>query len=100
MQTKVAYEWTLETVEDGDIVDSNFADNLTEIDNADLIGKDLGLVRNEGNENDGVTDRLWAYVKDGKLPECFADSMGTPIAIKVPQRFHNELNKYLSNVVL
>ena len=95
MQTKVAYEWTLETVEDGDIIDSNFADNLTEIDNADLIGKDLGLVRNEGNENDGVTDRLWAYVKDGKLPEYFSDSMGTPIAIKVPQRFHNELKNYL-----
>lgn len=95
MQTKVAYEWTLETVEDGDIVDSNFADSLTEIDKADLIGKDLGLVRNEGNENDGVTDRLWAYVKDGKLPGCFSDSMGTPIAIKVPQRFHNELKQYL-----
>jgi hypothetical protein len=95
MQTKVAYEWTLETVEDSDIVDSNFADNLSEIDKADLIGKDLGLVRNEGNENDGVTDRLWAYVKDGKLPECFSDSMGTPIAIKVPQRFHSELKNYL-----
>lgn len=65
-----------------------------EFDKADLSGKDLGLVRHEGNENDGVTDRLWAYVKDGKLPECFSDSMGTPIAIKVPQRFHIELKNY------
>ena len=95
MQIKVAYEWTLETVEDGDIVDSNFVDSLTEINNADLTGKDLGLVRNEGNENDGVTNRLWAYVKDGKLPECFSDSMGAPIAIKVPQRFHVELKRYI-----
>jgi hypothetical protein len=94
MQTKVQYEWTLETLDDGDIIDSNFSDTLT-FDKSDLDGKDLGLVRNEGNEADGVTDRLWAYVKDGKLPECFSDSMGTLVAIKVPQRFHNELKAYL-----
>lgn len=94
MQTKVNYEWTLETLYDGDIIDSDFSDNLT-FDNGDLIGKNLGLVRNEGNEADGVTNRLWAYVKDDKLPECFSDSMDTPIAIKVPHKFHNELKKYL-----
>lgn len=94
MQTKVNYEWTLETLDDGDIIDSDFADKLT-FDKDDLVGKDLGLVRDEGNEADGITDRLWAYVKDGNLPEYFSDSMGTPIAIKVPQRFHNELKAYL-----
>lgn len=94
MRTKVNYEWTLETLDDGEIIDSNFEDFLT-FDKVDLVDKDLGLVRYEGNEVDGVTDTLWAYVKDGKLPECFSDSMGTPIAIKVPQRFHNELKAYL-----
>lgn len=93
MQTKVAYEWTLETIEDGDIVDSDFSDNLT-FSKEDLQGKDLGLVRNEGNEIDGVTDRFWAYVKDGKLPEYFSDSLCHEIGIKVPQRFHNELKNY------
>lgn len=97
MKLKVSYEWTLETLDDGDIVDSDFSDTLT-FDKSDLVGKDLGLVRHEGNENEGVTDMLWAYVKDSKLPECFSDSMGTPIAIKVPQRFHNELKKYLDHV--
>lgn len=96
MQTKVNYEWTLETLDDGDIIDSDFSDSLT-FDKADLPGNDLGLVRHEGNEDDGVTDRVWAYVKDGKLPECFSDSMGTTIAIKVPQRFHNELSKWFND---
>lgn len=93
MQTKVQYEWTLEETEDGDIIDSDFSDTL-DFNKADLAGKDLGLVRNEGNEIDGVNDRYWAYVKDGKLPEYFSDSRGE-VNIKVPQRFHNELKKYI-----
>ncbi len=94
MQTKVNYEWTLETLEDGDIVDSDFSEKLT-FDKEDLAGNDLGLVRSEGNERDGVTDQVWAYVKDGKLPEYFSDSMGNELNIKVPVRFHNELKNYL-----
>lgn len=99
MQIKVAYEWTLETVEDGDIVDSNFVDSLTEINNADLTGKDLGLVRNEGNENDGVTNRLWAYVKDGKLPDYFQDAYLQNTSIKIPARFHKELQDYQLSII-
>lgn len=95
MQTKVTYDWTLETLDGEDIIDNDFSDKLT-FDKYDLAGKDLGLVRNEGNEADGITDRFWAYVKDGKLPEYFSDSMGTLISIKVPQRFHKELNKYFN----
>jgi hypothetical protein len=98
MQTQVKYEWSLETVEDGDIVDSDFSDKL-DFAKDELPGKDLCLVRNEGNENEGVTDRFWAYVKDGKLPEYFSSSEGE-VNIKVPIRFHNELNKYLPHVVL
>ena len=93
--TQVKYEWTLETLDDGDIIDSDFSDKLT-FDKNTIIGKDLGLVRIEGNEDDGVTDSFWAYMKDGKLPEYFSDSMGTPINIKVPQAFHNQLNAYLN----
>ena len=89
------YEWTLETLENDEIVDSDFSDKLT-FDKNDLSGKDLGLVRNEGNEADGLTDRYWAYVKDGKLPEYFSDGNNENIGIKVPQRFHKELNSYMS----
>lgn len=92
----IRYEWTLETLEDGDIVDSDFSDRLTFgwVKIADSISMDLGLVRNEGNDIDGITDRLWAYVKNGKLPEYFTDAMREPTGYKVPQKFHNELSKY------
>lgn len=92
MRNKVTYEWTLETIEEGEIVDCDFADTLTS-EWINVPDSDLGLVRSEGNEDDGITDRVWAYVKDGKLPECFSNSMGTPITTKVPQQFHNELKK-------
>lgn len=96
MKTEISYEWTLETLEDGDIIDNHFSDVLS-YDKADLEGKDLGLIRNEGNEHEGLTDRYWAYVKDGKLPEFFTDSMGDTVKIKVPVKYHNELKKYFTN---
>ena len=76
------------------IFDFSENENIT-FNKADLYGKDFGLVRDEGNEIDGLTDRYWAYVKGGKLPEYFSDSMGVPIKIKVPKRFHAILNQYL-----
>lgn len=97
MRTQVKYEWTLEELEldCNDIVDSDFSETLNFKKEHFPPRYDLGLVRYEGNEIEGQTDSVWAYVKDGKLPEYFSDSMGTPIAIKVPQRFHNELKQYL-----
>lgn len=95
MPDKVIYEWCYETTDEhGDILDNDHEDKLVNFSEGRKTNQ-LCLVRNEGNDIDGLNDRLWAYVKDGKLPEYFSDSMGTPIAIKVPQRFHNELNKYL-----
>lgn len=91
----ITYEWTLETIVDDEIADSDFSDTLT-FNKEDLSGNDLGLVRNEGNEANGITDRYWAYIKDGKLPEYFSDSQGE-INIKVPQRFHKDLSKYLNS---
>lgn len=88
------YEWTLEEMKDGEIVDSDFSDIL-KFDKSYLAGNDLGLVLSIGNEREGITDRYWAYVKDGKLPEYFTDSMGETVGYKVPIKFHKELNKYL-----
>lgn len=92
MRNTITYEWTLETLEGEDVVDSDFSDSLS-FDKDQLPGKDLGLVRNVGNEAQGITDRSWAYVKDGALPEYFTDSAGARIA-KVPERFIKELNSY------
>lgn len=94
MAMQVKYEWTMEIIEDDEIVDSDFSDSLS-FDKSRLEGNDLGLVRNEGNENEGVTDRLWAYVKDGKLPQFFSNANGLPTGYKVPVRFHNELANYI-----
>lgn len=92
----VQYEWTLEEIQDGEIMDSDFADTLP-LTWLTEPNTDLGLVRNEGSESEGVNDRLWAYVKDGKLPEYFSNAMGEVVGYKVPQKFHNELNKLTSN---
>lgn len=100
MQTRVFYEWTTETIDaDGDIVDSGFFDKLSDISKDDFESNDVGLVRNEGDEANGLKDKFWAYIKDGKLPEYFVDGGGHEISIKVPQKYHKELNTYLKNQI-
>jgi hypothetical protein len=47
----------------------------------------LVLVRDEGNDFDGVTARSWAYVENNKMPTEFDDG------IKVPKRFLIEYEK-------
>lgn len=88
------YEWTFEVTEEGNIIDSDFRDVLADLD-ITLKG-DLGLVRNEGDEVNGLTDRLWAYVKDGELPDYFSDALGNVTSYKVPIRYKYELIKFLS----
>lgn len=91
---KTTYEWDYETVdENGDIVDHNHADQLSKFTDGDKTNT-LVLVRDVESENNGLEDRTWAYVKDGKLPEYFSDARGA-LVYKVPQRFHAELKKYL-----
>lgn len=96
MRLKITYEWCCETLEDGDIIDNHFEDDLQRIPKDELPGNDLVLCRVEGNEDEGVTATLWAYVKDSKLPEYFTDSLGLPTGYKVPVKYHNELAKYFN----
>jgi len=96
MKNEITYEWTLETIDDGDIIDSDFADSLT-FDKSHLPGNDLGLCRVVGNEHEGIIETTWAYVKDGKLQTHFSDARGSKL-YKVPAKFHTELRKYLSYV--
>jgi len=99
MRLKTTYEWCCEVLEDGDIIDNHFEDELQRIRKDELPNNDLVLCRVEGNEEEGVTNTLWAYVKDGKLPEYFADSSLMLTGYKVPLKYHNELNKYLQNKI-
>lgn len=96
----VSYEWCVEIVvrETGDIEDNNFVASFAEATafvrsaaEDDEYDYRIVLVRTEGNEDDGVTGRLWAYVTaDGTLPEFFANSYGTATGVKVPQKFRKE----------
>lgn len=93
---KIFYEWCYETTDEfGDIIDNYFADKLLEY-TEDSKTNQLCLVRNEGDEINGLGNRFWAYVKDGKLPECFEDA-GYQTAIKVPQKFYKELSRHYKN---
>lgn len=104
MTNKVNYEWCIEHYTDDefeDIVDNHFSDVL-DFRPKHFIANDgektrLVLVRNEGNEVDGLQDRYWAYVENNKLPELFTDDRGYPVSIKVPKKFHAEILKYYSN---
>ena len=92
VRDKTTYEWDIETYYDGpdsDIEDHCFFDKLTEMPNRDdfELYNELVLVRDVGNEIEGLNDRAWAYVKDGKLPEFFGNG------VRVPKRFHTELAK-------
>lgn len=87
MPNKVIYEWAVETVDEfGDIENSSFYDTIEEVPTLE-DNQRLCLVRNEGNDVEGLTLRLWAYVVDGKLPEYFSDSNDCEVAYKVPKKY-------------
>lgn len=81
----IYYEWDIETVDEhGDIIDHDFIDapRLPAKENERLV-----LVFNKGDDNEGLLDRSWAYVIDGKLPEEFENGR------RVPKRFHEQLEE-------
>ena len=102
---RVSYEWDIETWEGDEIIDHDFRDRLHDFggekltlavnqdhDDADRYYR-LVLVRNEGSQVEGITDRLWAYVTDdGKLPEFFEQAGEMETTVRVPKRFHREFN--------
>ncbi len=95
MRSEIKYEWCYETVdEDGDIIDNDHEDVLAEF-SKERETNTLVLIRDFGNEEEGLINRSWAYVKDGKLPICFSGENGEYPNQIVPKRFHLELTKYL-----
>jgi hypothetical protein len=90
MRTQVFYEWCYETLDDnGDIMDGDFEERLSHFQDARKTNT-LCLLRREGDNIDGESDRLYAYVKNGQLPDKFENS-----SIDVPKKFHKELKKHL-----
>lgn len=89
------YEWIVETLDDD-------GDDIMEVDHFDTYAEardyaakqaraSVGLVRDVGNDVEGLTDRLWAYVVDGKLPEVFEQGHDMPTEVRVPKRFAQEV---------
>lgn len=109
----VRIEWLVEELdmtgvddpEEADILDPHHFDTYAEAvafaEDCDNLCR-IGLVRDRGNDAEGVIDRQWAYLMPDPalptyatqmiLPERFADSGGAEGA-KVPARYHNELRR-------
>lgn len=93
----IGYEWIVEEVEETgvenevDVIDVNHWDTYRQaVQRADMLraeGKQvqIGLTRDSGDETDGLQDRQWAYLEDGRLPPQFDGGA------RVPQRFHAEV---------
>lgn len=95
------YEWLVEQIDaDGDVIDcSHFDTALAAVAWAAGLGAgvryDIALVRDVECEFDGVIERVWAYVVDGKLPEWAVEfdreAFGTEgVRRRVPQRYLRE----------
>ena len=92
MRSKVSYEWTLETMEGEDVAELDFADSLSEYSTVNPSQRHV-LVRDWGNENQGLQDRQWAYVEGWRLPDEFDGGA------KVPQRFQSELAANMQRLI-
>jgi hypothetical protein len=93
------YEWIVEEIDEhGDIVDTSAWDTAADaLAQADLLrlsvpsgwSVDVGLTRNVGNDDEGLTGRSWAYLDaEERLPAAFTDGDADA---PVPQRYVREL---------
>ena len=89
---KTVYEWCAERLDGEDIVDHRHADRLRDLWPVDDDER-LCLVRDTGDDINGLSDRMWAYADNRMLPSHFTycgEGMH-PNGFKVPQRFHREI---------
>ena len=93
----IHYEWDYETIDEhGDIINHTHAAKLADYTKEDITPS-LVLIRDSGNEAEGLQERTWAYVTNGVLPGYFQDAAGCNCS-KVPAKFHKELELYLINL--
>jgi hypothetical protein len=105
-KSTVIIEWLVEVLEapdadgDGDIYETTVCDTYAEAvrmaaqlcEAHSLHHHRIGLVRDRGNDIEGIIDRQWAYVgPDGKLPTHFDWCGGETGGAMVPARYHKEL---------
>ena len=91
----VGYEWVIEAVDEyGDIQSITHADILSKaFEYKDFFHTEgwerveIGLVRDVGDDIDGLQNRQWAYLEDDKLPATFDGGA------KIPKRFLEEVSK-------
>lgn len=92
MRNKISYEWVFEDYDVyGDIIDPMFGDTLADVvqyapGNGDSYR--VALTRIEGNDDDGLLVREYAYLKNGKLPIEFEDGY------QIPKKYHKEVAKW------
>lgn len=85
MIDELSYEWEAQEIDaNGDIQDLDYSEDLAEL-LARRPSRTFCLVRQTGNDDDGVNTREWAYLDlfDGfELEEEFTDGR------RVPKKFH------------
>jgi hypothetical protein len=104
IRNQVTYEWGIEELDwyegcgnNPDIIDTDFAGRLAELDSGDLDKTHrLVLVVYIGNDKEGVLERGYAYPVSGLLPSRFTDTGETDgIFIRDrPKRFQAELDRW------
>lgn len=112
MKRNVTYEWGVEFIdpnsEEEEIMETiHFASLKDAFDFAAVsapyymenVNPRFVLIRDVGNQVEGLTDRAWAYLnEDGLLPEYFEYTDGCADGPKVPKRFHKEMEKFREEV--
>ena len=90
MKKEIVYEWAIEHVdENGDIQDLDHHDDFMSawVEPVTHFGKNIALSRNKGNEEDGLCERGYAYIKNKSLEQYFCSGH------KVPEKFLQEVKK-------
>lgn len=75
MRNKTTYEWVMEPIDEhGDIIDPMYWGELQEAvleslnyEHLDCLRREIALVQNIGNDETGLQERNYFYIKDGKL---------------------------------
>jgi hypothetical protein len=92
----VTYEWLAEDVDEyGDVIEVHHFDTFAEAMkhvSPHPYQTQIGVVRDRGNDVEGLIDRQWAYLDEGKLPVRFSYGGGEEGPL-VPARFHNEVKR-------
>jgi hypothetical protein len=90
----IRYEWDIETTDqNGDILDHDHRDTYADALRVSLLTDEphnIVLVRDVIDSDGDLTDRSWAYMDGGKLPEYFQDSAGNDYK-KVPTPIHAQV---------